>query len=280
MLVNMKEMLDKAYENKYAVAQFNINNLEWTRYILEECNRISSPVILGVSEGASNYMGGYKTVTAIVINLIDYLDIRIPVCLHLDHAKSFESCKEAIEAGFTSVMIDASSNLLEDNIKITKEVVDYAQKNNVTVEGEIGHIGENGNDIVYADMLDSVRYVQETGIDFLAPAIGSAHGLYKGKPNLNFDLIKSISDSVNVPLVLHGGTGIYDEQLKKAIDLGISKININTELQVAWTNSVRDYLKENLDVYDPRKVIKSGEKAIKKCIYNKLLLLGSANINK
>jgi len=129
-------------------------------------------------------------------------------------------------------------------------------------------------------MLDSVRYVQETGIDFLAPAIGSAHGLYKGKPNLNFDLIKSISDSVNVPLVLHGGTGIYDEQLKKAIDLGISKININTELQVAWTNSVRDYLKENLDVYDPRKVIKSGEKAIKKCIYNKLLLLGSANINK
>ena len=280
MLVNMKSMLEKAKNEKYAVPHFNINNLEWTRFILEEAQKNNSPVILGVSEGAMKYMGGFKTVADMVNNLNDYLNITVPVALHLDHGSSFEMCKEAIDSGFSSVMIDASKYDLEKNIEITKKVVDYAKDKNVSVEAEIGRVGsqeiDNNNGIVYASVSDSETFVNQTGIDFLAPALGSVHGLYKGKPNLNFERMIEISKKTNLPLVLHGGTGIYDEQIKKAIKCGICKINFNTELQIAWSSAIRKKIMISSD-YDPRKIIKMGEDELKNCVLNKCTLLGSIN---
>lgn len=279
MLENMKNMLIKADNGKYAVPHFNINNLEWTRFILEECEKLKTPVIIGVSEGAGKYMGGFKTVADMVKNLVNYLNITIPVALHLDHGSSYESCVEAIDSGFTSVMIDASKYSIEENIRITKQVVDYAHKRNVTVEAEIGAVGgeEDGvaNELAYAKVEDATRLVEETGIDFLAPALGSVHGIYKGEPKLDFTRMIKIHELVNLPLVLHGGSGIPDELIKKAISCGICKININTELQIAWSQGVRQFLNENDKVYDPRKIIKSGENSMKEMIKEKVMLFGS-----
>ena len=279
MLENMKDMLNKADSGKYAVPQFNINNLEWTRFILEECQEMNSPVILGVSEGAIKYMGGYKTVSNLVKALISDLNITIPVALHLDHGSSYESCVKAIDNGFTSVMIDASKYPLEENINITKQVVLYAKDKNVTVEAEVGAVGgeEDGvaNELAYAKVEDATKLVSETNIDFLAPALGSVHGIYKGEPKLDFERMIKIHELVKLPLVLHGGSGIPDELIKKAISCGICKININTELQIAWSKDVRKYLEENKVVYDPRKVIKSGEMAMKDMIKEKIILFGS-----
>ena len=279
MLENMKNMLVKADNGKYAVPHFNINNLEWTRFILEECEKLKTPVIIGVSEGAGKYMGGFKTVADMVKNLVNYLNITIPVALHLDHGSSYESCVEAIDSGFTSVMIDASKYSIEENIRITKQVVDYAHKRNVTVEAEIGAVGgeEDGvaNELAYAKVEDATRLVEETGIDFLAPALGSVHGIYKGEPKLDFTRMIKIHELVNLPLVLHGGSGIPDELIKKAISCGICKININTELQIAWSKDVRKFLNENDKVYDPRKIIKSGENSMKEMIKEKVMLFGS-----
>ena len=281
MLVNMKEMLNKADSGKYAVPHFNINNLEWTRFILEECQELNSPVILGVSEGAIKYMGGYKTVSNLVKSLISDLNITIPVALHLDHGSSYESCVKAIDNGFTSVMIDASKYPLEENINITKQVVLYAKDKNVTVEAEVGAVGgeEDGvaNELAYAKVEDAVKLVDSTNIDFLAPALGSVHGIYKGKPKLDFERMVKIHELIKLPLVLHGGSGIPDELIKKSISCGITKININTELQIAWSNSVRIFLNENDKVYDPRKIIKGGEIAMKEMIKEKIILFGSNN---
>ena len=281
MLVNSKEVLEKAKEGKYAVPHFNINNLEWTRFILEECENLKTPVIIGVSEGAGRYMGGFKTVADMVKNLISYLNITVPVALHLDHGSSYESCVDAIDSGFTSVMIDASKHSIEENIKITKQVVDYAHAKNVTVEAEVGAVGgeEDGvaNELAYAKVEDAVKLVQETGIDFLAPALGSVHGIYKGEPKLDFERMVKIHELVKLPLVLHGGSGIPDELIKKAISCGICKININTELQIAWSEGVRKFLNEDNKVYDPRKIIKSGENSMKEMIKEKVTLFGSDN---
>lgn len=270
MLVNSKEMLLKAKKDRYAIPHFNINNLEWTKYILEEMEKLQKPVILGVSEGASKYMGGWNVVAAMVKALIEELNISIDVCLHVDHGSSFETCKKAIDAGFTSVMIDASKYELEENVKITKEVVEYAHKHGVTVEAEIGHIGGSEDGVEGSNFnarLDECLYlVEKTNIDSLAPALGSVHGLYKGEPNLDFETMKQINDALEIPLVLHGGTGIPDYQIEKAIECGISKININTELQIAWHEGVKQFIKDNESIYDPRKVIASGEKNIKETI--------------
>lgn len=275
MLVNSIEMLQKAKKEKYAVPQFNINNLEWTRYILEECEKNKVPVILGVSEGAAKYMGGFFTVRKLVEGLISDLKITIDVCLHLDHGSSFDSCKNAIDSGFTSVMIDASKYPLEENMKITKDVVDYAHSHNVSVEAEVGHIGGNedgvSNEVYHATLEDCIS-LSTTGIDSIAPALGSVHGLYKGLPNLNFERMKLIDERLNVPLVLHGGTGIPATDIEKAISCGISKININTELQIAWHNAVVEFVKQNEAVYDPRKVIGSGQAAMKNAIVEKINL--------
>lgn len=280
MLENMREMLNQAKKSKYAVAHFNINNLEWTKYILEEVNKLESPIILGVSEGAIKYMGGYKTVVNLVTGLIEDLKIKVPVALHLDHGSTVESCKKALEAGFKSVMIDASKYPLEENIKMTKEVVELAKKYNATVEGEIGAVGGENKKIIYANEIDAIKFVKETNVDALAPALGSVHGLYKDAPNINYERMKAISEKTNIPLVLHGATGLDDETLTKSIECGTCKININTELQLAWTNQVRKYLNENKEVYDPRKIISSGEEEIKRVIKTKLEILKSIKVAK
>lgn len=280
MLENMKNMLEKAKKEKYAVPHLNINNLEWAKYILEECQELNSPVILGVSEGAAKYMGGYNVISGMVNGLLKDLNITIPVALHLDHGSCFETCKKAIDAGFSSVMIDGSKLNLEDNIKVTKEVIAYAESKNVSVEAEIGCIGgsEDGvsNEILHAKTEDCVKIVNETNLCTLAPALGSVHGIYKGEPNLNFERMKEISEKTNLPLVLHGGTGIPDNKIKMAISCGISKINVNTELQLAWHGALKKFVLDN-DAYDPRKVIGSGELAIKEAVKAKVILFGSNN---
>lgn len=274
VLVNGNKILQDAKKGKYAVPQFNINNLEWTKNILEECQNLNAPVILGVSEGAAKYMGGYKVVADMVNALIEELNITIPVCLHLDHGTSFENCKKAIDAGFSSVMIDASKHEIEENIRITKEVVDYAHERDVTVEAEVGHIGGTEDNITAtssnATLEDCLTLVNGTGIDSLAPALGSVHGLYKGDPNLDFETMAEINDNLEIPLVLHGGTGIPDYDIKKAISCGISKININTELQIAWHEAVKTFINENPNAYDPRKVIGSGKDSMKAKIKEKV----------
>lgn len=280
MLVNAKDILAKAKTGRYAIPHFNINNLEWTRFILEECNENNSPVILGVSEGAANYMGGYNVVSSMVRELDKSLNIKVPVVLHLDHGSSVEVAKKAIDNGFTSVMIDASQYDLDTNINMTKEVVEYAKEHNVTVEAEVGHIGGTedniSSDLAYAKVEDAVRLYNETDIDFIAPALGSVHGIYKGEPCLDFAKMEEIARLTNIPLVLHGGSGIDDEKIRTAIASGICKVNINTELQIVWSNAVREFLKTS-DAYDPRKIIKAGEAAMKQEIKNKIELLGSIN---
>lgn len=279
MIVNAKEILEQAKKAGYAIAHFNINNLEWTKFILEECQACNTPVILGVSEGAIRYMGGYHVIASMVKALVKDLDISIPVVIHLDHGSSIASCEKAVEAGFTSVMIDASKYTLEENISITKKVVELAREHDVTVEAEVGCVGgeEDGvaNELAYAKVEDCITFVRETGIDFLAPALGSVHGLYKGEPKLDFERMREIKEKTNLPLVLHGGTGIPDDMIQRAISCGICKVNINTELQIAWSNAVRDALKENDSVYDPRKIIKFGEKFMKEKIREKLSLLSN-----
>ena len=270
MLVIFIEMMNKAKKGHYAVPQFNINNLEWTKYILEKCNEMNVPVILGVSEGATKYMGGYKAVASMVRGLVESLNIEIPVCIHLDHGTSFDSCKKAIDAGYTSVMIDASKHELHENIKITKEVVDYAHEWGISVEAEVGHIGGQEDNIsaesLNATLEDCRVLYDNTHIDSLAPALGSVHGFYKGEPNLDFETMDLINKNLPIPLVLHGGTGIPNDKIEQAIKCGISKININTDLQVVWTKAVREFLATDEKVYDPRKVIGSGELAIKQRI--------------
>jgi fructose-1,6-bisphosphate aldolase class II len=279
MLVNFNVMLNNAKKGHYAVPHFNINDLEWTKYILEECQELNVPVILGVSEGAAKYMGGFNTIAGMVKGLINDLNITIPICLHVDHGQSFETCKKAIDAGFTSVMIDASKHELDENIKITKEVVDYAHKRGVSVEAEVGHIGGTEDNITSTETnatLDECQAIYlGTGIDALAPALGSVHGFYKGEPNLDFERMNLINRSLPIPLVLHGGSGIPDDKIKKAIECGTSKINVNTELQIAWTEAVRKFLNEDDKAYDPRKVIGSGEQAIKEKVREKVTLFGT-----
>ena len=279
MLVNMNQMLKKAKEEHYAVPHFNINNLEWTKFILEECNELNVPVILGVSEGAVKYMGSYLVVADLVKALVKSLNIKIPVCLHLDHGSSLQSCISAIDAGFSSVMIDGSRLPLKENIKITKEVVSYAHERGISVEAEVGHIGTTEDNMTKeetnATLEDCQILYENTNIDALAAALGSVHGFYKKEANLDFETMELINKSLPVPLVLHGGTGIPDDKIRMAISKGISKININTELQSVWSKAVRKYLLENEDVYDPRKIISSGEAAMKERISEIVTLFGT-----
>ncbi|MGI6714063.1 MAG: class II fructose-1,6-bisphosphate aldolase [Bacilli bacterium] len=280
-LVSMKEMLIKANQEGYAIGQFNTNNLEWTKAILDTVQELKSPVILGVSAGAAKYMGGFNTVVGLIKGLIKDQGYTIPIAIHLDHGTSFEVCKAAIDAGFTSVMIDASKYPIDENIRLTKEVVDYARKQikYVSVEAEIGHVGGEEEDIVaevmYARPDECVRIVKETDLDCLAPALGSVHGPYKGEPKLGFKEMKEIHDLVKVPLVLHGGSGIPDFQIKKAIARGTAKINVNTECQQEWTAIVREVLKKDEKVYDPRKVIGPGMKGIAAVVRAKCEIFGS-----
>jgi fructose-bisphosphate aldolase, class II len=277
----MKEMLNTALKEGYAVGQFNINNLEWTQAILSAAEEEKSPVILGVSEGAARYMGGFTVVTSIVKALMKEMNSTVPVAIHLDHGSSFDKCKAAIEAGFTSVMIDASHFLFEENVKITQQVVEYAHKRGVSVEAELGTVGGQEDDVIadgviYADPNECKELVNLTGIDCLAPALGSVHGPYKGEPKLGFEEMELICKTIEMPLVLHGGTGIPTDQIKKSISLGTAKINVNTENQIAFTKAARAILNSDPEVYDPRKFIGPGREAIKETVIGKMREFGSS----
>lgn len=280
-LVSMTNMLNKAKEGKYAVGQFNINNLEWTKTILETAEKNGSPVILGVSEGAAKYMGGFDTIVGMVKGLIKYLNITVEVALHLDHGSSFESCKAALDAGFTSVMIDGSHHPIAENIAMTKQVVDYAHAMGASVEAEVGTVGGNEDGVVggiqYADLNECVRLVKEAGVDALAPALGSVHGPYQGEPVLGFVEMEAIKEATNMPLVLHGGTGIPDEKIQKAIACGTCKINVNTECQLAFNKLLREFLadEKNAKVYDPRKLLGPASKGIASAVTEKMTVFGS-----
>ncbi|OMP66570.1 class II fructose-bisphosphate aldolase [Domibacillus epiphyticus] len=282
-LVSMTEMLNTAKENKYAVGQFNLNNLEFTQAILQAAEEEKSPVILGVSEGAARYMGGFKLVVAMVKELMDEYGVTVPVAIHLDHGSSFESCAKAIHAGFTSVMIDGSHHPLEENIALTKKVVELAHFHGVSVEAELGRIGGQEDDLIvddadamYAIPSECDQLVRETGVDCFAPALGSVHGPYKGEPNLGFDRMKEVMELTGVPLVLHGGTGIPTKDIEKAISLGTAKINVNTENQIASAKAVRETLAAKPEEYDPRKYLGPARDAIKETVKGKMREFGSS----
>lgn len=278
MLVNAKEMLEKAHEGGYGIGQFNINNLEWTKAVLEECQEKNSAVILGVSEGAKKYMGGFDVVAKMVEGLHQDLNITVPVALHLDHG-SYEGAKEAIKAGFTSVMFDGSHFDIKENIEKTKEIVALAHAKNISVEAEVGGIGGEEDGVTSAGELadpKECKEIADLGVDFLAAGIGNIHGVYpKDWKGLNFERLEEIKNEVgNIPLVLHGGTGIPEDQVRKAITLGVSKININTECQIVFTEATRKYFEEGKDKlpkgFDPRKVLKPGYEAIKAKVAEKI----------
>ncbi|MEH7074394.1 class II fructose-bisphosphate aldolase [Neobacillus drentensis] len=280
-LVSMKEMLIKAKNEGYAVGQFNLNNLEFTQAILQAAQAENSPVILGVSEGAARYMSGFKTVVKMVEGLMEDLKITVPVAIHLDHGSSFDKCKEAIDAGFTSVMIDASHHPFEENIEITSKVVDYAHSKGVSVEAELGTVGGQEDDVVaegviYADPKECEELVKRTGIDCLAPALGSVHGPYKGEPHLGFAEMEEIGKITGLPLVLHGGTGIPTKDIQRSVSLGTAKINVNTENQIASAKAVRETLAALTEEYDPRKYLGPAREAIKTTVIGKIREFGSS----
>lgn len=283
-LVSMKEMLEKGKENGYAVGQFNVNNMEYAQAILQAAEEEKSPVILGVSEGAGKYMGGFNVVVAMVKALMESYGTTVPVAIHLDHGSSFEKCVQAIHAGFTSVMIDASGLPLDENIAVTKKVVEVAHINGISVEAELGRVGGQEDDLIvedaeaaYAIPLECEKLVNETNVDCFAPALGSVHGPYKGEPNLGFDRMEEVMNLTNIPLVLHGGTGIPTKDIKHAISLGSAKINVNTENQISQAKKIREVLAEQPDQYDPRKYMGPGRDAIKETVSGKMHEFGSSN---
>lgn len=281
-LVPMTEMLKKAKAEGYAVGQFNLNNLEFTQAILQAAEAEKSPVILGVSEGAARYMGGFKTVVKMVEGLLEDYKVTVPVAIHLDHGSSFDKCKEAIDAGFTSVMIDASHGPFEENVTTTSKVVEYAHSKGVSVEAELGVVGGQEDDVVaegviYADPAECKELVERTGIDCLAPALGSVHGPYKGEPNLGFKEMEEISKTIDLPLVLHGGTGIPTKDIQRSVSLGTAKINVNTENQIASARVVREVLAAKPNEYDPRKYLGPARDAIKETVIGKMREFGSSS---
>ena len=280
-LVPMKEMLEKAKKEKYAVGQFNINSFQWAEAMLEAAEEERSPIIVASSDRLVDYLGGFKTIAMMVNRIVEEKKITVPVALHLDHGKSVERCKEAIDAGYTSVMIDGSHYSIEENIAMTKQVTEYARIHGVTVEAEVGTVGGNEDGLIgginYADPQECLRLVQETEIDALAAALGSVHGPYQGEPKLGFAEMKEISELTNVPLVLHGGSGIPLYQLHQAIELGHAKINVNTECLQAWTKAVRNVLENDKEVYDARAILTPGKEAVKETVKEKIREFKSSN---
>ncbi len=283
MLVSATEMLKKAKAGHYAVGQFNINNLEWTKSILQTAQELNSPVILGVSEGAGKYMTGFKTVAAMVEAMIDEMGITVPVALHLDHG-TYEGCYKCIKAGFSSIMFDGSHYPIEENVEKTRELVKVAHAMGLSIEAEVGAIGGEEDGVVgmgeCADP-DECKAIADLGIDFLAAGIGNIHGKYPANwKGLSFETLAAIQEKTGeMPLVLHGGTGIPADMIRKAIDLGVAKINVNTECQLSFAAATRKYIEEGKDEqgkgYDPRKLLAPGAAAIKETVKEKMELFGS-----
>ena len=285
MLVNATEMLKKAKAGHYAVGQFNINNLEWTKAILLTAQELNSPVILGVSEGAGKYMCGFKTVTAMVDAMVDELGITVPVALHLDHG-SYEGALKCIEAGFSSVMFDGSHYGIEENITKTKEIIALAHSKGISVEAEVGAIGGEEDGVIGGGEVadpEECKMIADLGVDMLAAGIGNIHGKYPANwKGLRFDVLANIQELTGeMPLVLHGGTGIPADMIKEAISLGVSKINVNTECQLAFAEATRKYIEAGKDLegkgFDPRKLLAPGVEAIKATVKEKMELFGSVN---
>ena len=285
MLVSATDMLKKAVEGHYAVAQFNINNLEWTKSILLECEALKTPVILGVSEGAGKYMTGFKTVSAMVKAMDESLGITVPVALHLDHG-SYEGAKACIEAGFTSIMFDGSSLPLEENIAKTKELVAICNEKGISLEAEVGGIGGEEDGVVSTGECadpDECAQINALGVTMLACGIGNIHGKYPDNwAGLQFQVLEAIKAKTgDTPLVLHGGSGIPDEQIKKAISMGVAKVNVNTECQLVFAAATRKYIEEGKDLqgkgYDPRKLLAPGAQAIRDEVKDRVAVFGSAN---
>ena len=284
MLVSAKEMLDKAKAGHYAVGQFNINNLEWTKSILLTAQELQSPVILGVSEGAGKYMTGYKTVAAMVKAMDEELGITVPVALHLDHG-SYEGCYKCIEAGFTSIMFDGSHYAIDENVAKTKELVEAAHKAGLSIEAEVGSIGGEEDGVVGAGECadpNECKAIADLGVDMLAAGIGNIHGKYPANwAGLSFETLAAVQEKTgSMPLVLHGGTGIPEDMIKKAINLGVAKINVNTECQLSFADATRKYIEAGKDLegkgFDPRKLLAPGAEAIKATVREKIALFGSA----
>ncbi|MCT4543958.1 MAG: class II fructose-1,6-bisphosphate aldolase [Vallitalea sp.] len=285
MLVSAKEMLNKAREGKYAVGQFNINNLEWTKAVLLTAQENNSPVILGVSEGAGKYMGGYKTIVGMVNGMLEELNITVPVALHLDHG-SYNGALKVIEAGFSSVMFDGSHYAIDENIEKTTEIIKIAGEKGISVEAEVGSIGGEEDGVVGAGEVadpSECKSIADLGVTMLAAGIGNIHGKYpENWKGLDFDVLAKINEMTgDMPLVLHGGTGIPEDMIKKAISLGVSKINVNTECQLTFAAATRKYIEEGKDLvgkgFDPRKVLAPGFEAIKATVKEKMELFGSIN---
>ena len=283
MLVSAKEMLQKAKAGHYAVGQFNINNLEWTKSILLTAEECKSPVILGVSEGAGKYMTGYKTVSAMVKAMTEELNITVPVALHLDHG-SYEGCYKCIKAGFSSIMFDGSHYSIEENVAKTKEIVEIAHSKEISVEAEVGSIGGEEDGVIgKGEVADpkECKMIADLGVDFLAAGIGNIHGKYpENWAGLSFETLDAIQQKTGVmPLVLHGGTGIPEDMIKKAISLGVAKINVNTECQLYFQEATRKYIEAGKDKegkgFDPRKLLAPGAAAIKEIVKIKMELFGS-----
>jgi len=280
-LVSMNAFLPQAKSEGFAVGQFNMNNLEYVQAIIEAGKEEQSPLIFGASEGAIRYMGLSNVVA---LAKVAAEESGLPVALHLDHGSSFDMVMKCIRAGFSSVMFDGSHYPLEENIRITKKVVEAAHAVGVSVEAELGKIGGVEDDIEVAeedamivDPDEAINFWKETQVDALAIAVGTAHGMYKGEPRIRFDVIEKVSQQIEAPIVLHGGSGVPDESIKKAISLGVGKINVNTENQVAGTNVVRQLLNEQPDLVDPRKYLGPAREAIKEVVKEKIRLFGSAN---
>lgn len=283
MLVSAKEMLEKARAGKYAVGQFNINNLEWTKSVLLTAQELQSPVILGVSEGAGKYMTGFKTVAAMVKAMMEELNITVPVALHLDHG-SYEGCYKCIKAGFSSIMFDGSHYPIEENIEKTKELVKVAHAMGLSLEAEVGSIGGEEDGVVgLGECADpnECKAIADLGVDFLAAGIGNIHGKYpENWPGLRFDVLEGVKAAVGeLPLVLHGGTGIPEDMIKQAISLGVAKINVNTECQLSFAAATREYIEAGKDQqgkgFDPRKLLAPGADAIRATVKEKMELFGS-----
>ena len=285
MLVSAKEMLDKALAGKYAVGQFNINNLEWTKSILLTAQEMNAPVILGVSEGAGKYMTGFKTVAAMVKAMVEELNITVPVALHLDHG-TYEGCYKCIEAGFSSVMFDGSHFPIEENIAKTSELVKVCHEKGLSIEAEVGSIGGEEDGVIGAGEIadpNECKKIADLGVDFLAAGIGNIHGKYPANwKGLDFDALAKTKELIGgLPLVLHGGTGIPADMIQKAISLGVAKINVNTECQLYFQEATRKYIEEGKDLegkgFDPRKLLAPGFEAIKVIVKEKMELFGSIN---
>lgn len=285
MLVSAKEMLEKAKAGHYAVGQFNINNLEWTKAVLEAAQEKNSPVILGVSEGAGKYMAGYKTIVGMVNGILEEKNITVPVALHLDHG-SLDGCMKCIEAGFSSIMYDGSHAPIEENIANTKTLVKICNEKGMSLEAEVGSIGGEEDGVIgQGECADpqECKQIADLGVTMLAAGIGNIHGKYPANwAGLSFETLDAIQKLTgDMPLVLHGGTGIPEDMIKKAIDLGVAKINVNTECQLVFAEATRKYIEAGKDLegkgFDPRKLLAPGTKAIKDCVIEKMTLFGSVD---